>query len=90
MNVCLNKAVFKTLLGQINEGDYADLEDFKYIDYNVYNSLKFFRDNSLKEHEDIIEQYFTTDVNTVMSSTGSTTIELVPGGTLIKVNDQNK
>ena len=35
LNVCLNRSVFKAILGQINEFDYLDLEEFKYIDYNV-------------------------------------------------------
>jgi len=55
VNLCLNRSIFKALLQQTGEADYSDLEEFKHIDYNVYNSLKFFRDNSLKEHEDLIE-----------------------------------
>lgn len=35
VNVCLNKAVFKAILGQNAEGDYDNLEEFKFIDYNV-------------------------------------------------------
>ncbi len=55
--------------------------------------MKFFRDNSLKDHEEVIEQYFTTDVATNMSSglgQGSQTIELIPGGTFVRVTDENK
>jgi len=35
VNVCLNKSIFKTLLGFDKESDYHNLEDFKNIDYNV-------------------------------------------------------
>ena len=35
LNVCLNRSIFKAILGQINEYDYLDLEEFKFIDYNV-------------------------------------------------------
>lgn len=35
VNVCLNKSIFKTLLGQTSESDYALLEEFQNIDYNV-------------------------------------------------------
>jgi len=35
VNVCLNKSIFKTLLGQTSENDYALLEEFQNIDYNV-------------------------------------------------------
>ena len=33
--MCLNKAVFKGLVGETAEKDYDDLEEFKCIDYNV-------------------------------------------------------
>jgi hypothetical protein len=59
----------------------------------VYNSLKFFKENSLKEHEELIEQYFTTDINTNLTdgaSDGSNTVELVPGGSRVRVTDVNK
>jgi len=55
--------------------------------------LKFFRDNSLKDHEDTLEFYFTTEVNSVMAEAlgeGSTTVELIPGGASIRVTDSNK
>jgi hypothetical protein len=35
INVCLNKSVFKAILGQTNESDYKNLEEFKSIDFNV-------------------------------------------------------
>lgn len=35
VNVCLNKAIFKALIGQTTEAHYSDLEEFKNIDYNV-------------------------------------------------------
>lgn len=39
VNVCLNKSIFKTLLGYDKESDYSNLEDFKNIDYNVRNRV---------------------------------------------------
>ena len=35
VNVCLNKSIFKTLLGHTSEDDYSNLDEFKNIDYNV-------------------------------------------------------
>lgn len=49
INVCLNKSIFKSLIGQTRENHYQNLEEFKNIDFNVYNSLKFFRDNNLDD-----------------------------------------
>ena len=47
----------------------------------------------MSEYEDIIEQHFTTDVNTNMGQTleeGKLTVELVPNGAKIRVTDLNK
>ena len=55
--------------------------------------MKFFRDNSLKDHEDLIEVFFTTDVSTNMQTAlgdGSNTVELMPGGARVRVTDDNK
>jgi E3 ubiquitin-protein ligase NEDD4 len=55
--------------------------------------LKFFRDNKLSDHADIIEAYFTTEVNTNMTSgqgEASTTVDLIPGGSYVRVTDLNK
>jgi hypothetical protein len=55
--------------------------------------LKFFKDNSLEQYNDIIEQYFTTDVHTNMATeleNGANTVELIPNGKRIKVTDENK
>lgn len=91
VSLCLNRSIFKALLSQDSEADYSDLEEFKHVDYNVYNSLKFFRDNCLKDHEEIIEQYFTTEVATsVFGTERSSTVDLVPGGSKIRVTDSNK
>ena len=35
LNVCLNKSVFKALTGEVKESDFANLEEFKNIDFNV-------------------------------------------------------
>lgn len=63
INVCLNKAIFKALVGETDEKSYSNLDEFKHIDYNVYNSLKFLKENSLAEYKDVIEQYFTSDLH---------------------------
>jgi hypothetical protein len=73
--------------------DYDNLEQFKNIDFNIYNSLKFFRDNSLAEHQDIIEQYFIHESSTPMSEAlgkGVHTVDLLPRGSSIRVSDLNK
>ena len=67
VNVCLNRAIYRNLLHQTKETDYTNLDEFKSIDYNVYNSLKFLRDNKLSEHADVLELYFTHDVPTNMN-----------------------
>jgi hypothetical protein len=51
VNVCLNKAVFKSLLGQTSESDYANLEDFKNIDVNVSIMIVFISSIGLLESE---------------------------------------
>ena len=35
LNVCLNRSIFKALIGKTEESDYRDLEEFKNIDFNV-------------------------------------------------------
>jgi AICAR transformylase/IMP cyclohydrolase PurH len=81
------------LVGETHEKDYSNLEELKQIDINVHNSLKFMRDNSLAQYEEIIEQYFTTDQTTNMADVlneGKNTIDLIRGGSTIRVNDNNK
>jgi E3 ubiquitin-protein ligase NEDD4 len=39
VNVCLNKSIFKVLLGKDKESDFSDLEEFKNVDYNVSVSV---------------------------------------------------
>lgn len=92
VNVCLNKSIFKALLGFDKEHDYSNLEDFKTVDYNIYNSLKFIRDNKLKDHEDMLEFYFTTEVSSVMAEAlgESTIVDLIPNGSTVRVTDSNK
>jgi multisubunit Na+/H+ antiporter MnhE subunit len=55
--------------------------------------LKFIRDNNLEEYKEVIEQYFTTDVHSNIAEAlnqGANTVELMPGGSSIRVTDQNK
>jgi hypothetical protein len=35
VSLCLNRGVFKALLGETAEDSYSDLEEFKHIDFNV-------------------------------------------------------
>jgi hypothetical protein len=35
VNVCLNRSIFKALVGKAHEIDYKDLEEFKNVDFNV-------------------------------------------------------
>lgn len=35
INVCLNKSIFKALVGETKEDDYKKLDEFKSIDFNV-------------------------------------------------------
>ena len=53
--VSLNHQILYALLGK----ETIELEDFKKIDQDVYNSLKWFRDSNLDEQGDYLEQFFT-------------------------------
>lgn len=35
LNLCLNKSIFKALVGETTENDYTNLDEFKNIDFNV-------------------------------------------------------
>ena len=55
--------------------------------------MKFFKENNLDDYQEIIEQYFTTDVYTNIESdleNGSNTIELIPNGKNVRVTNSNK
>jgi hypothetical protein len=39
--------------------------------------MKFFRDNNLDDFNDIIEQYYTSDVNSCFSEGGTKSVELI-------------
>lgn len=55
--------------------------------------MKFFKENNLDEYKDLLEVYYTTDVNTNLQENlvdGKNTVELVPGGSKIRVTDKNK
>lgn len=57
----------------------------------MYNSLKFFRDNDLSQYEEIIEQYFTTEVNSVLSDPSKdNSVALIPNGHSVRVTNANK
>jgi E3 ubiquitin-protein ligase HUWE1 len=43
LNLCLNKSIFKAILGETNENDYRNLDEFKNIDFNVSPFIKFRR-----------------------------------------------
>lgn len=40
LNICLNKSIFKALLKRTKESDFANLEEFKLIDFNVQMFLR--------------------------------------------------
>ena len=53
----------------------------KNIDFNIYQSLIFFRNNNIEKHADIIEQYFTSDRDVEVSGVSTpNTEELISGG----------
>jgi hypothetical protein len=54
--------------------------------------LKFIRDNQLKDHDDLLEFYYTTEVNSVMAEAlgESTIVDLIPNGSTVRVTDSNK
>jgi E3 ubiquitin-protein ligase NEDD4 len=85
VNLCLNRQIYNALLEKTSIEDYANLEEFKEIDVSVYHSLKFFRDNDLSQHEDIIEQYFEHTLDE-----SGYQVELRPGGSSERVTNENK
>jgi E3 ubiquitin-protein ligase HUWE1 len=84
VNLCLNRQIYLALLKQTNPEDYSNLDDFNQVDVSVFHSLKFFRDNDLREHEDVIDQFFEH------SNDEGKTIELLPGGSSKRVTNENK
>ena len=82
VGVSLNASILNALLGlQINYDNW--FEDFKLIDKDVYNSLKFFRDNDLSQHT-YLDQYFVTTNNLGVDC------DLKPNGSNILVTNENK
>ena len=59
LNLCLNRSIFNALLGKVSEQDYLDTKQFKHVDLNVANSLKFILENDLTEFGDSLDFYFT-------------------------------
>lgn len=55
MSMSLNHSILLVLLGETYVAWDLKLDDFRYIDNSVCNSLKFFRDNDLTKFEDVIE-----------------------------------
>jgi hypothetical protein len=84
VNLCLNRQIYLTLLKKTRIDDYEHLDEFKHIDVSVFNSLKFFHENDLSQHEDVIEQFFEH------SNDEGKSVELVPGGSSKRVNNDNK
>ena len=82
INLCLNRVIYKFLLGKSIE-----LEDIKDFDLNIYNSLVYIRDNSI-DSEDLIEEYFTYNKQEIGGFTSE--VEMIPGGASVRVKDANK
>ena len=83
VSLSLNHQILYALLNQ--EPDWSEeLSNFRHIDASVYNSIKFFQENSLSNYEDVIEQYFTT------SDAQGNEKALKDDGTNIRVTDENK
>ena len=85
LNLCLNRSIFNALLGKINVSDYAETKQFKHVDLNVANSLKFILENDLTDYEDTLDIYFN-----VTHETNFSEIDLKPNGSNIPVTNVNK
>ncbi len=42
LNICLNRSILKALLGMKDEDSYANVDEFKNIDFNVRNIYLYF------------------------------------------------
>ena len=85
LNLCLNRSLFNALLGKVNSSDYADTKQFKHVDLNVANSLKFILENDLTDYEDTLGIYFNVTHETNLSE-----IDLKPNGSNIPITNVNK
>lgn len=55
VNVSVNHSILYAILGKTDRFWDHELDEFRYIDNSVCNSLKFFRDNDLTDYDDVIE-----------------------------------
>jgi hypothetical protein len=76
----LNRSVFSALLNKVSPDDYADLKTIKYVDSNVYTSLKWVQEND----PSVLEQFFTAP------SAYNIERELKQNGSKIQVTNENK
>jgi len=84
VNLCLNRSIFNALLHKTDAAFYDNLEELKFVDTNVYTSLKFFKENDLAQFEDTIEQYFVANITPEIER------HLKPGGDTCLVTNDNK
>ena len=47
LNLCLNRSIFNALLSKIAPSDYSQIKEFKHVDSEIANSLKFILENEL-------------------------------------------
>lgn len=40
LNICLNQSILKAILGETQEEHYADINQFKHVDFNVISHFK--------------------------------------------------
>ena len=87
LNLCLNRSIFNALVGNVAPADYDNVHQFKHVDSDIANSLKFILENELGDDqgESMLGFYFTST-----NENNMTEVDLKPGGSQIPVTDSNK
>ncbi len=86
LNLCLNRSIFNALLSKISPSDYSQIKEFKHVDSEIANSLKFILENELGDDQgEMLGFYFTSTNETNLSE-----VDLKQNGSNIVVTDSNK
>lgn len=86
LNLCLNRSIFNALVGKVAPADYDNVHQFKHVDSDIANSLKFILENELGDDQGEMLGFYFTSTN----ENNMTEVDMKPGGSSIAVTDSNK